>query len=89
MPKRGRLLVTEDLVLLGSGFVPCRLVFVRVAVVLVLLVGLKLVAYQCGRLGLRSSSHRPERLALGALDLGRVGASAPLEVQVLADRVVE
>ena len=35
------------------------------------------------------AANRAERLALGALDLGRVGAAPALEVEVLADRVVE
>ena len=33
--------------------------------------------------------HRPESLALSPLDLGGIGAAAPFEVQVLADRVVQ
>src|SRR6202012_4806842 len=35
------------------------------------------------------AAHRPQRLTLGALDLGRIGTAAALEVEVLANCVVE
>jgi hypothetical protein len=43
---------------------------------------------QCRGL-LQGAAHWPERLALGALYLGRVGATAALEVEMLSDRVVK
>jgi hypothetical protein len=49
-----------------------------------------LVEDQLGRLGpYRPTANRTERFLLGPLDLGRVGAPAPLEVQMLPDRVVK
>ena len=38
---------------------------------------------------LRSAADWPERFAFGAFDLSRVGAAPALEVEMLADRVVE
>jgi hypothetical protein len=43
--------------------------------------------FLAGQLG--AAAHGSERFALGAFDLGRVGAAAAFEVQVLADGVVE
>ena len=40
-----------------------------------------------GELG--AAADRPEGLAFGTLDLGGIGAAPALEVEVLADRVVE
>jgi hypothetical protein len=38
---------------------------------------------------LGSAPNRSERFAFGALDLGWIGAPPPLEVQMLANRVVK
>jgi hypothetical protein len=54
-----------------------------VAVLVVLLVGERLV----GDLG--TSAHGTEGVALELVDLGRVGATLPLQVQVLTDCIVK
>jgi hypothetical protein len=71
-----------------------RLGRVRVPILLVGLVVEAVVAYRLvasiGTAGfLVAAANRPERLAFGTLDLGRIGTPSALELQVLANRVVE
>jgi hypothetical protein len=51
--------------------------------------GARLYGSQFVACQLRAAPDRPERLALGALDLRWVCAAAAFEVQMLSDRVVE
>ena len=55
--------------------------------VLVLEVLLLLVEWLVGNL--RTATYRPERLLFEALHFVRIGAAAPLQLQVFADRVIE
>jgi hypothetical protein len=70
---------------IGQGFVPLvfRFLVERVVPVQRLELGIQLVS----RLIL--AARRPEGLALSSLDLGRISAAPALELEVLADRVIQ
>ena len=79
--------MSEQIIVVLEGLVPARVVAV---LVLDLLPGGRkvLLLLAAGEI-IRTAPNRTEGLALGLLDLRRVRAVAPFEVQMLANRVVE
>jgi hypothetical protein len=89
----GRRLVAEGLVRAERPVVSRRLLVLEVPVVLLVVEMLVVIEVLLVRERLIRDLWTPangtERLALELVDLGRVGAPAPLQVQVLADCIIK